>query len=117
MSNQTFTVAGITTNNNNSKVRFTDDMVRRVKQFTKGGAQRVDLVDLPEPMTKINALKYLLTHPDFQSPGDQVTIGDTLSEKMKNHNIGTFKVKVNSAKPNLEEIKRRAKITFPKAIL
>jgi hypothetical protein len=107
MSNQIFTVAGITTHNNNSKVRFTDDMVRRIKQFTKGGAQRVDLVDLPEPMTKIQALQHLLTHPSFQSPGDQVTISDTLVEKEKGYKTGTVKVTVT--KPNLEDIKARAK--------
>ena len=35
MTTQTFTVVGITEHNGNVKVRFTDDMVRRVKQFSK----------------------------------------------------------------------------------
>ena len=56
-SNQTFKVAGITIHNGNAKVRFTDDMVRRIKQFTKGGASRVDFVELPSEMTKVEALK------------------------------------------------------------
>ena len=42
MSEQLFKVAGITTHNGNSKVRFTDDLIRRVKQFTKGGATRIE---------------------------------------------------------------------------
>ena len=51
MTSQTFTVVGITEHNGNVKVRFTDDMVRRVKQFSKGGATRIDCIELPEAMT------------------------------------------------------------------
>ena len=45
MANQTFKVAGITIHNGNTKVRFTDDMVRRIKQFTKGGASGIAFLD------------------------------------------------------------------------
>ena len=109
MAKQTFKVAGMTTNNGNTKVRFTDDMVRRIKQFTKGGHTRVDFVDLPSEMTKIEALNYLATHADFQSPADQATIADTLADKMKEANKGTVKVKVSKTKPSIDAIKARAK--------
>ena len=111
MANQTFKVAGITTHNGNTKVRFTDDMVRRIKQFTKGGATRIDLVELPSEMTKVEALKYLAAHADFQSPGDQATIADSLADKTKEANKGTVKVKVTKAKtkPSIDAIKARAK--------
>jgi hypothetical protein len=113
MAKQTFKVAGMTTNNGNTKVRFTDDMVRRIKQFTKGGHTRVDFVDLPSEMTKIEALNYLATHADFQSPADQATIADTLADKLKEANKGTVKVKVattkTKAKPSIDAIKSRAK--------
>ena len=114
MAKQTFKVAGMTTNNGNTKVRFTDDMVRRIKQFTKGGHTRVDFVDLPSEMTKIEALNYLATHADFQSPADQATIADTLADKTKEANKGTVKVKVAKtkkakAKPSIDAIKARAK--------
>jgi hypothetical protein len=82
-SNQTFKVAGITIHNGNAKVRFTDDMVRRIKQFTKGGASRVEFVELPSEMTKVEALKYLATLSEFASPSDQATIADTLEDKTK----------------------------------
>lgn len=78
---QTFKVAGITVHGDMIKVRFTDDLVRRIKQFTKGGATRIDLIELPSAMTKVDALKYLATHADFQSPGDQATITDALSDR------------------------------------
>ena len=106
-SNQTFKVAGITVHNGNAKVRFTDDMIRRIKQFTKGGATRADFVELPNEMTKIEALKYLQTHADFQSAEDQATIADTLADKEKEANKGTVKVK--ATKPSLESIKARGK--------
>jgi hypothetical protein len=113
MANQTFKVAGITTHNGNTKVRFTDDMVRRIKQFTKGGASRIDLVELPSEMTKIEALNYLATHADFQSPSDQATIADSLADKTKEASKGTVKVKVAKTKakvkPTLANIKARAK--------
>ena len=109
MAKQTFKVAGMTTNNGNTKVRFTDDMVRRIKQFTKGGHTRVDFVDLPSEMTKIEALNYLSTHADFQSPADQATIADTLADKTKEASKGTVKVKVSKTKPSIDAIKARAK--------
>jgi hypothetical protein len=105
-SNQTFKVAGITTHNGNAKVRFTDDMVRRIKQFTKGGASRVDFVELPSEMTKVEALKYLATLPEFASPSDQATIADTLADKTKEANKGEVKV---TKKPSIDAIKARAK--------
>lgn len=134
---QTFKVAGITTHGDSTKVRFTDDMVRRIKQFTKGGATRVDLVELPTAMTKVEALTYLLTHADFKSPSDQATIIDSLTDravvvkapkaakapkvaKVKVAKVVTPKVaKVKAtkadkvtvvvAKPSLDAIKARAK--------
>ena len=108
-SNQTFKVAGITIHNGNAKVRFTDDMVRRIKQFTKGGASRVDFVELPSEMTKIEALKYLATLPEFASPSDQATIADTLEDKTKEASKGEVKVKASKTKPSIDAIKARSK--------
>lgn len=108
MANQTFKVAGITTHNGNTKVRFTDDMVRRIKQFSKGGASRIDLVELPSEMTKIEALKHLATLEEFKSAEDQATIADSLADKEKEASKGTVKVKADK-KPSMDAIKARAK--------
>lgn len=105
MSN-TFTVVGITVHNGNAKVRFTDDMARRVKQFTKGGATRCEFVQLPNGMTKIEALKYMATLPNFASAEDQATISETLADREREARKGEVKV---SAKPSLESIKARGK--------
>jgi hypothetical protein len=108
MASQTFKVAGITVHNGNAKVRFTDDMVRRIKQFSKGGATRIDLIELPSEMTKIEALKHLQAHADFQSAEDQATIADSLADKEKEARKGTVKVKADK-KPSMDAIKARAK--------
>lgn len=113
MSNKTFKVAGITTHGDMTKVRFTDDLVRRIKQFTKGGATRCDFVDLPTEMTKIEALEYLRTHPDFQSPSDQATISDSLADRAK---APKAEVKVKANKPSVEAIKARAKAKVAPAV-
>lgn len=104
MTTQTFTVVGITDHNGNIKVRFTDDMVRRVKQFSKGGATRIDFIELPNPMTKIEALKYMLTCTEFSSENDQATIQDTLEDKEREARKGTVKIKTG---PSLDAIKNR----------
>jgi len=104
MTTNLYTVVGITVHNGNAKVRFTDDMARRVKQFTKGGATRVDFVTLPNAMNKIDALKYVLTLPEFASAEDQATINDTLSDREKEARKGEVKVK---SKPSLDAIKAR----------
>ena len=109
MANQTFKVAGITTHNGNTKVRFTDDMIRRIKQFTTGGASRIDLVELPSEMTKVEALKYLASHAEFQSPSDQATIADSLDDRVKESSKGEVKVKSTKAKPSMVDLKARAK--------
>lgn len=106
---KTFKVAGITVHNGNAKVRFTDDMIRRIKQFTKGGATRVDFVELPSEMTKLAALEYMKSHELFQSSEDQATINDAMLDKQEKPAKQKREVKVKADKPSLEKIKARAK--------
>lgn len=118
---KTFKVAGITSHDGSTKVRFTDDMVRRIKQFTKGGATRCDFVELPSEMTKVEALKYLASLDQFKSASDQATIADALEDREKELSKGEVKVKTDKkstkastkkavkAKPSVEAIKNRAK--------
>jgi len=64
-------------------------------------------------MTKLEALKYMLTDPTYQSPSDQATIAEYIAEREKDMGKGTVKVKVAKAKakakPSLEQIKARPK--------
>jgi hypothetical protein len=106
MTSKTFTVVGITTHGSDSKVRFTHDLVRRVKQFCKGGATRCDFIELPNEMNKVDALNYMLTRPEFASPADQATINESLYDRVP----ATPKVKVQ-VKPSLDAIKARTRKT------
>lgn len=77
-----FTVAGTATNpDGTTKVRFANDLVARVKILTKAGCTNIDLVELPEPMTKLAALEYL---QEQRKSGDEgYVIANKLSEKAK----------------------------------
>jgi len=107
MANDTFKVAGITTHNGNSKARFTDDLIRRVKQFSKGGASRIDLMELPQEMTKLEALRFMKSHEMFQSPDDQALINDSIEDREKVSKKGEVKVKATPI--SIDAIKARAK--------
>jgi hypothetical protein len=52
-----FTVAGTATQNGITKARFANDMVARVKILTKNNCTNINLVELPRPMTKLEALR------------------------------------------------------------
>ena len=93
--NKLFKIAGISTFNGVSKVRFTNDLIRRVKKFTKRGETRIDFVDLPRPMYKMEALQYLSTHADFQSAHDQGLIADSIAMRERDAKKGEVKVKAN----------------------
>ena len=104
MTTQTFSVVGITEHNGNSEVRFTEDMVRRVKQFTKGGATRCEFITLSESMTKLDALEFMLTHDMFSSPEDQATISDAITDRSMKTYSKTVKVSMS-----LDAIRNRGK--------
>ena len=55
-----FTVAGVSTQNGVTKVRFANDLVSRYKLLSKGGHDPLELVELPRAMTKAEACQYLL---------------------------------------------------------
>ena len=60
MSNETFTVAGVSAQNGLTKVRFANDLASRVKILAKGGHNPLELVSLPGQMTKAEACQHLL---------------------------------------------------------
>ena len=130
--NTLFTVAGITTHrgtdangtvSERTKVRYGTDMVRLVKMLNNPkkiedqrlgiclAPVRVDLVDLPQPMLKHDAAKFLLTHPDFQSPSDQAVINEKAEAPVaKTPRVKREKVvKAKKAELSLDSIKARAK--------
>lgn len=89
-----FTVAGTATQNGVTKARFANDLVARIKILNKAGCSNINLVELPTPMTKLQALQHL------QSLG--ITDGDAghavsekLAEKTKVAKKSEIRVAVN----------------------
>lgn len=61
-----FTVAGVSVNKGKVKVRFCSDMVLRIKNLQKQGDTDIQLIELPNPMNKVDICNFLLEHPNFK---------------------------------------------------
>ena len=59
-----FTVAGLSRQNGSLKLRFANDFVTRVKVLQRNGHKDINLVELPQAMTKDAAVAYLSTLTD-----------------------------------------------------
>jgi hypothetical protein len=77
--NKTFSVAGVSTLNGVTKVRFANDLMR-VKVLDKSGHTDVILADLEGEYTKLEAAAQLLALPDFSDEQIQAVINDYISE-------------------------------------
>lgn len=123
-----FKSAGVCTHANGSmtitKVRYGTDYVRRVKLLSTPGnvkvrgqslnPVRVALVELPEAMDKMAALKFIQAHADFQSADDQSLIQDEIMDRTpaepRVRVAKPAKVKATKqAAPSLDSIKSRAR--------
>jgi hypothetical protein len=67
---KTFTVAGVSKLKGEYKVRFAND-VMRVKVLSKGGHEDIRLVELDEPMTKLDAVLAIKNMTEFEDVGAQ----------------------------------------------
>jgi hypothetical protein len=75
-----FTVAGTSALNGVTKVRFANDQMR-VKVLAKSGHTDINLVELPEAMTKLDAVKFIKNLDEFTNVVEQVAIADYLDRK------------------------------------
>ena len=73
---KTFEVAGTSTLNGKTKVRFANDYVGRFKILAKNGHENIELIELGEKMSKADICKMLIDHPKFQSEDQQSAISD-----------------------------------------
>jgi hypothetical protein len=55
---KTFAIAGVSTRNGETKIRFANDMMR-VKILAKGGFTDIELIELPREMTKGEIAVYM----------------------------------------------------------
>jgi hypothetical protein len=92
-----YTVAGVSICKGQVKVRFCSDKILRIKNLQKQGDQSIQLIDLPNAMSKEEACKFLLTLDEFKD--FYFDIGSTLSLKKSQ-----FTKKANIIKPVAEEV-------------
>ena len=82
-----FTVAGTATNADGTvKARFANDLVARIKILNKAGCTDINLMELPNAMTKLEALQYLQSQGVTGDAG--YAVANKLAEKTKVAKIG-----------------------------
>lgn len=98
-----FKVGGVSKSKGSVKVRFANDMTR-VKILAKTGSTEIELLELPEAMTKPELVTYLKTTALYDNAEYRAAI-DAADIKYN----GTVTTKVaKKAAPSLEAIKARA---------
>jgi len=75
-----FTVAGVSTLDGETKVRFANDTLR-LKVLMKHGHTDPILVELPQAMTKLESVKFIKGLPEFEGAAAQSAIADYLDAK------------------------------------
>ena len=80
---KTFEVAGTSTLNGITKVRFANDYVGRFKILVKNGHDNIELIELGEKMTKAEICQMLIQHPKFQSEEQQGAIAEFVVRNCK----------------------------------
>jgi len=83
MTQKTFEVAGVSTLNGVTKVRFANDYVGRFKILAKNGHLDINLIELGEKHTKAEICKILLAHPNFQDEAAQTAISEFVVRNCK----------------------------------
>lgn len=80
MTSKLYTVAGVSKQNGEYKVRFANDTMR-IKVLAKHGHEDITLVELPEATTKLAAIKFIKSLDEFQGAAEQSAIADYLDRK------------------------------------
>ena len=106
----TFTVAGVSTQNGVTKVRFANDLASRVKLLAKGGHSPLELIELPRAMTKSEACQHLLSVGGvFAQWNDLIT--QTMDKKS-----GVVAAQTKAAKPAKKAAPAKAAAPAKKAV-
>jgi hypothetical protein len=105
MTNKTFTVAGTSTLNGKTKIRFAADM-GRVTVLEKNEHTDIQLVELPTAMTKGEIAKFLFAHDDFQTVEAQTAIATYVVNNAQEvaTELGLTTVAETAVEPEVEEV-------------
>ncbi len=106
-----YTVVGTSKLDGVTKVRFANDVLR-TKVLQKHGHEDITLVELPEAMTKLEAVKAIQSDEAFASAAAQAAIADYLDAKSPKEKTvkSTPKAKVAAPKAKATKAKATAKV-------
>ena len=80
---KTFSVAGTSTLNGVTKVRFANDYVGRFKVLIKNEHENIELIELGGEFSKAEICKILMQHEKFQSEEQQGAIAEFVVRNCK----------------------------------
>lgn len=100
-----FKVTGISTLNGQTKVRFANDLVSRVKILNKDGHKDINLVELPNALSKADCVKYLKSSDLYTKFASAIDAADA-----KYSGTSTVKVSMDSLKARAEAVKSDAEV-------
>ena len=80
---KTFEVAGTSTLNGVTKVRFANDYVGRFKILAKNGHTNIELIELGDKFTKAEICQILMQHEKFQNEDQQSAIAEFVVRNVK----------------------------------
>lgn len=103
-----FTVAGVSINKGRTKVRFCSDLVLRIKNLQKQGDTDIQLVELPKPMSKVEACQFLLDSGQFTKYVADIT--EIQGKKSQKNSLPKAVIKKQTVEvdPEIEDIKELA---------
>lgn len=112
--NKLFTVVGVSTYHGLTKARWANDLVARIKIFNKEGHTNVDLVELPQPMDKLDAVKYYFDlKKGHLSPDAEFAVQTAIEDRVAEAKKAEVKVTGGKKAISLAEIASRPKIAQP----
>jgi len=83
MTEKTFEVAGTSTLNGVTKIRFANDYVARFKILIKNGHDNIELIELGDKFSKAEICQILMQHEKFQSEEQQSAIAEFVVKNIK----------------------------------
>ena len=83
MTEKTFEVAGTSTLNGVTKVRFANDYVGRFKILAKNNHENIELIELGDKFSKAEICQILMQHEKFQSEEQQGAIAEFVVRNIK----------------------------------
>lgn len=107
MADKTFTVAGTSVLKGELTLRFANG-IERVKVLQQNGHTDIKLIQLPDAMTKLEAVKFLKEHSDFQDASTQFIIDEFVAGLEKKTAPKTAKPKAVKAEPKPEPVAEQA---------